>query len=182
MKTTVSFAALLVLVASSALAQAAPKPSPEMAKVKYFAGSWSCSGDAPVTPFGPAHKTKSTVVIKLGLDGYWYNGTFAEMKTKSSTSPAMGVFHIGYNSAGKQFIITTVDNFGSWATEMSAGWNGDTMVWAGDQVTMGEKGPVRDTFVKKSDTDFTHKFEMSMKGQWMTIVEETCKKAAAAKK
>jgi hypothetical protein len=47
---------------------------------------------------------------------------------------------------------------------------------------MGEKAAAKDTFVKKSDTEYTHKFELQTKGQWGTIVDETCKKAGAAKK
>ena len=50
------------------------------------------------------------------------------------------------------------------------------MVWTGDMV-VGEKTTARDTYVKKSDTEFTHKFELKMKGQWGLIVDETCKKA-----
>jgi hypothetical protein len=156
MKTTaVSAAAALLLVGSSALAQQAPRPAPAMSQIKYFAGSWACSGDAPASPFGAAHKTQSSVVLRLGVDGFWYSGTFTEMKTASNTQPAKGVFHLGYDAAGKQFVMTSVDNFGSWATEMSPGWQGDTMVWTGDQVTMGEKGGARDTFVKKGDAEFT---------------------------
>jgi len=93
-----------------------------------------------------------------------------------------GMIHLGYEPTGKQYVMVWVDNFGSWATEMSPGWQGDTMVWTGDQMVMGEKAASRDTFVKKSDTEVTHKFELNMKGQWSPIVDETCKKAGAAKK
>jgi uncharacterized membrane protein len=182
MKTTVVSAAALLLVASAALAQQAPKPAPELAQVKYFAGSWSCSGDSPAGPFGAAHKTKSDLAIKSDLDGFWYSGTFTEMKTASNPQPVKGAVHIGFDTVGKQIVILTADNFGTWATEMSPGWQGETMVWTGDQMVMGEKATARDTFFKKSDGEFTHKFELNMKGQWNTIVEETCKKAGGAKK
>src|SRR6476660_5135632 len=182
MKNTLGSIAIFLLVGSSALAQGAPKPAAEMSQVKYFAGTWSCSGNAPASPFGAAHKTQSSLVLKSDLDGFWYNGTFTEMKTASNTQPVKGMVHLGYDTAGKQFVMTSVDNFGSWATEMSPGWQGDTMVWTGDQMTMGEKASARDTFVKKSDTEFTHKFDLTMKGQSSVIVDETCKKAGAAKK
>jgi len=55
------------------------------------------------------------------------------------------------------------------------------MTWNGDQNVMGEKALARDTMIKKSDTEYTHRFELNMKGQWNPIVEETCKKAGAAK-
>ncbi len=182
MKTITASAAVLLLVASSALAQQASKPAPEMSQLKYFSGSWTCSGDAPASPFGPAHKTESSMTIKLDLDGFWYDGMVSERKTASNTQPMKGMVHLGYEATGKQFAMVWVDNFGSWATEMSPGWQGDTMVWTGDQMLMGEKAGARDTFVRKSDTEYTHKFELNMKGQWSPIVDETCKKAGAAKK
>jgi len=182
MKTTLVSVAVLLLVVSAALAQQPPKPAPEMSQVKYFAGSWTCSGDAPASPFGPAHKTKSSQMLKLDLDGFWYAGMMSEMKTASNTQPMKGMLHLGYDAAAKQYVLLWVDNFGTWATEMSPGWQGDTMVWTGDQMIMGEKATAKDTFVKKSDTEYTHKFELQTKGQWGTIVDETCKKAGAAKK
>ena len=181
MKNTTAAAAVLLLVASSALAQPAPKPAPEMSQLKNFAGSWTCSGDAPASPFGAAHKTKSSLVLKSDLDGFWYDGTLAEMKTASNTQPVKGMIHLGYDAKGKQFVMLWVDNFGSWATEMSPGWQGDTMVWTGDMMVMGDKLAARDTYVKKSDTEFTHKFDLNMKGQWALTVDENCKKAGAAK-
>jgi hypothetical protein len=182
MKTTLASAAGLLLIASSTLAQQAPKPAPEMSQVKYYGGSWTCSGDAPASPFGPAHKTKSSLILKSDLDGFWYDGTLTEEKTASNTQPVRGMAHLGYEAKGKQFVMVWVDNFGSWATEMSPGWQGDTMVWTGDMMVMGEKETARDTYVKKSDTEFAHKFDLNMKGQWSLIVDETCKKAGAAKK
>jgi len=176
MKTLATASALTLLLGVSALAQDAPKPAPEMAQVKYFAGSWTCSGDAPASPYGPAHKTQSTLMLKLDLDGFWYGGMLTEMKTASNKHPVKGVLHLTYDASAKQYVLVWLDNFGSWATETSPGWQGDTMVWTGDQMVMGEKATARDTFVKKSDREYTHKFELEMKGQWGTIVDETCKK------
>ena len=159
-----------------------PKPAPELANAKYFVGTWSCTGDAPASPFGPAHKTESTVMLKPDLDGFWIAGTVQERKTASNTQPVKGMLHIGYDAAAKQFVVVWLDNFGMWATEMSPGWEGDTITFTGDQMVMGEKAAAKDAFTKKSATEFTHKFEMTMKGETHTIVDETCKKAAAAKK
>ena len=182
MKTTLVSAAVLLFVASAVLAQLPTKPAPELSQLKYFAGSWTCAGDAPASPFGPAHKTKSSLMLKSDLDGFWYDGMMTEMKTASNTHPVKGMLHLGYDSTAKQYVLVWLDNFGSWATEMSPGWQGDTMVWTGEQMALGEKATARDTFVKKSDTEYTHKVELNMKGKWSPIVDETCKKAGAAKK
>src|SRR6266567_4329432 len=95
MKTITASAAVLLLVASSVLAQESPKPAPEMSQLKYFAGSWTCSGDAPASPFGPAHKTKSSMMLKSDLDGFCYDGMPTEMKTESNTQPVKGMIHLG---------------------------------------------------------------------------------------
>jgi hypothetical protein len=168
--------AVLLLVASSVLAQEPPKPAPELANVKYFAGSWTCSGDAPASPFGPAHKSESTLMLKADLDGFWYTGTVTERKTASNPHPVKGMLHVGYDTSAKQYLVVWLDNFGSLATEKSAGWQGDTMTFTGEQNVMGEKATARDTFVKKSPSEYTHKFDLQMKGQWSPIVEETCKR------
>lgn len=171
--------ALALLFGSLALAQTPsgpPRPAPEMANLKYFVGSWSCSGDAPASPFGPAHKSQSSLTLKSDLDGFWYAGTAAETKTASNKQPVRGVLHMGYDTSAKKYVFLWVDNFGSWATETSPGWQGDTMAWTGDQAVMGEKATARDTFVKKGDREYTHKFELTMKGQTSTILDETCKK------
>jgi hypothetical protein len=173
---------VLLLAASSVLAEEAPKPAPELSQLKYFAGTWACTGNAPASPMGPAHKTESTLTFKSDLDGFWYTAVLAEKMTAENPHPVKAMGNLGFDTKGKQILALFVDSFGGWSTETSPGWQGDTMVWSGDQVMMGEKGGARDTFVKKGDGEFTHKFEVSMKDQWSVIVDETCKKAGAAKK
>jgi hypothetical protein len=182
MKILTAFCAVLLLAASSVLAQEAPKPAPELSPVKYFAGTWACTGNAPASPMGPAHKTESNVTFKSDLNGFWYTAVIAEKKTAENPHPVKVMGNLGFDTKGKQILAFFVDSFGGWSTETSPGWQGDRMVWTGDQVMMGEKGGARDTFVKKGDGEFTHKFEISMKDQWSVIVDETCKKAGAAKK
>lgn len=176
MRSPTSVLAAVFLAASTLSAQETPKPAPELDKVKYFAGSWSCSGDAPASPFGPAHKTQGSTVMKLDLDGFWYTGMVTETKTPSNPRPVKGMMHVGYDQSAKQYVMVWVDNFGSWASETSPGWQGETLVFSGEQKVMGEKATARDTLVRKSDREYTHKFELEMKGKWNTIVEETCRR------
>ena len=168
---------VLILVAVSAFAQEVPKPAPEMANLKYFAGTWSCSGDSPAGPFGPAHKTQSTLTLKSDLDGFWYAGTMTEMKTASNPHPVKGMLHLGYDTGEKQFVQVWIDNTGSRSVQMSPGWEGDNISFNGEQVVMGEKATAKDTITKKGDNGFTHKFELTMKGETHAIVDETCKRA-----
>jgi Protein of unknown function (DUF1579) len=156
--------------------QSPPKPASEMANLKYFAGNWSCSGDSPAGPFGPAHKTQSTLSLKLDLDGFWYDGMMTEMKTASNPHPVKGMLHLGYDAGEKRFVQVWIDNTGSRSVQMSPGWEGDSISFTGEQVIMGEKGTAKDTITKKGASQFTHKFELTMKGETHTIVDEICRK------
>ena len=178
MKSLVTTGVLSLLLVTSGMAEDAPTPAPEMANVKYFAGSWTCSGDAPASPFGPAHKTQTSLNLKSDLDGFWIAGTLAEAKTASNRIPVKGMFHLGYDPGSKQYVVVWLDNFGSWSTEMSPGWRGNDISFVGDQTLMGKKAVARDTFVKKGENEFTHKFELTMDAKTSTIVEETCKRVA----
>jgi hypothetical protein len=171
--------ALFAASASLALAQApgTPTPAPEMAQLKYFAGTWSCEGKVPAGPMGPSRKTRTTVSIHSDLGGFWYTGTVREVKSADNPNPMSGIFHETYDTANKQFLMQWVDNMGAWSTETSPGWDGDQIVYTGEAVMAGQKIPGRDTFVKKGEAEMTHTAEMSMGGQWTTIVVETCKKA-----
>ena len=44
---------------------------------------------------------------------------------------------------------------------------------------MGEKVVARDTSVKESDSELAHVSEIEIGGKWLTLVDETCKKAPA---
>src|SRR5947209_221567 len=143
-----------------------PKPAPEMAKLKLFDGNWSCTGSAPASPMGPAHKTQSTVIGHSGLGGFWQMGTVKEAKTAENPMAMEGMFHMTYDPANKQYVMVWVDSMGGWATSTSPGWEGDKIAWSGDGMMMGKKTPMHDTFVKKSDTELTHSFEAQMDGKW----------------
>ena len=172
----------VLLLATSTFAQeppaqqGPPKPAPEMANLKYFAGTWTCTGDSPAGPFGPAHKTQSTMILKSDLDGFWYTGMMTEMKTASNPHPVKGMLHFGYDPAMKQFVQLWVDNTGSRSMQTSPGWEGDTITFSGEQDIMGEKATAKDTVTKKGANELTHKFELTMKGETHTIVDEVCKR------
>jgi len=170
---------VITAAAPAALAQppGMPKPAPEMAQLKYLVGTWNCEGRVPAGPMGPSRKTHTTVTIRPDLDGFWYTGTVREAKTPENPTPMSGIFHETWDTANKQFMLQWVDNMGAWSTETSPGWDGDKIVYTGEAVMAGQKIPGRDTFVKKGEPELEHTAEMSMGGEWTTIVTETCKRA-----
>jgi len=162
--------------APAAAGMPVPKPAPEMAQLKPFDGSWSCEGMMPAGPQGPAQKTKTTVKSHVGMNGFWQVGTVT-----MAAPPMEGMFHITYDAGQKQYVMVWVDNMGGYSQETSTGWDGDKMVFTGEGSMMGQKQQARDTFTKTNDgSSFKHASEVQMNGQWTSMGDETCHKAAAA--
>lgn len=172
-------AAGFAAVTAMAAAQEMPKPAPELEQLKMFAGSWTCAGKAPASPFGPEHATQGHVKIARELGGFWYVIHFGEEKTKDNPMPLSGMALWGYDPGTKKFVGPGVDATGGWFHQTSAGWEADTMRWEGEGVFMGKKMGARDVFVRKGETEISHVSEAQMDGQWMKLADETCKKEAA---
>lgn len=171
--------AAAVFVVTPALAQEMPKPSPEMARLDFFEGSWSCQGTIEKSPMSPAGKISSEAQIRDDLGGFWQIGTIrAKMTTPGTNMPTFeGRFHTTYDPSRKQFVMLWVDDMGAWAQTTSRGWQKDTMVFEGESHMPGQKpSPTRDTFGRTPDGAMTHVWEMQMDGKWVKLGEETCRK------
>lgn len=88
----VKLAAMIVMVATSAAADAPPKPPPEIADmVRSLGGTWRCDGTAG------KDKVKLTQTTRAELDGWWVHGTLAGGKLKleafTTFSPADKKWH-----------------------------------------------------------------------------------------
>ncbi|HVT60514.1 MAG TPA: hypothetical protein VHR45_19225 [Thermoanaerobaculia bacterium] len=153
-----------------------PKPSPALDQLKFFAGTWSCTGTAWVN--GKEHKTTAKVTMGWDLNGFFMNLRYQERKTAANPMPLTAVEHWGYSDELKQLVAGQVDSMGGYGTQATAGWEGETMVWTGQTHVMGMKAPTRDTFVKKGDSGVTHLGEIQTDGTWVKQDEETCKRAA----
>ena len=175
-----SLAALPVFHTVLTQGMEAPKPAKEMEQLAAFDGTWTCTGNAPAGPLGPAHATRSTAKFHKDLGGMWLSGTIAESASKENPQAFEGMAHMTYDAAGKGFVLLWVDNMGAWSTETSPGWQGDTMVWTGEGSLNGMKVGSRDTFTKKG-ADLHHVGEVQMDGKWVTLQDELCKGSAAKK-
>ena len=166
-------AGVLMLTAST-WSQEMPRPSPEMAKLDFFEGNWTCQGKMNATPFGPAGTMTSTARIQDNLGGFWQSGTIKG--TMEKMPPFEGMFHTTYDPGAKQFVMLWVDNMGGWARSSTSGWQGEKMVYDGDTHMPGQKPTKsRDTFAK-SGAAMKHTMEMQLDGKWVPLGEETCTK------
>ena len=159
-----------------AAAPAAPKPAPEVDRLKYFVGSWHCEGIDFASPLGPEHPMVETVTAKTDLDDFWVIQRVTEKKTKENQNPLDGIYAWTYDPGQKKFVATWNDNTGGWATQSSKGWEGDKLVFLGEYASGSRKMAARDTYTKKSDQELVHSFEIKSKHGWKKVDEETCKK------
>lgn len=151
-----------------------PSPSPELAKLAFFAGEWSCKGKAEESPFGPAHATVATVRIANQIGGFWYEGTYTEQKTAENPHPMTLHFLQGYDSAAKVFTLDCFDAFGGHCHQTSAGWQDDKLVYSGESSGSGPATPMRDTFTRTGEASLEHMGEIQMDGKWVATDHETC--------
>jgi hypothetical protein len=160
--------------AAAPASAAMPMPAPNAAldQLKFFAGNWQCAGTGYVE--GKGHPTSATVNMGWDLNGFFMTLRYEEKKTGVNPMPIAVVEHWGYSDELKKLIAGHVDSMGGYGTEVTAGWEGNTLVWVGDDHMMGMKMPGRDTFVKQGDNGVTHLGEMQQNGAWIKQDEETC--------
>ncbi|HEV3075720.1 MAG TPA: hypothetical protein VHB47_14960, partial [Thermoanaerobaculia bacterium] len=123
---------------------------------------------------GKAHPTSATVNMGWDLNGFFMSLRYEEKKTGVNPMPVTAVEHWGYSDELKKLVAGHVDSMGGYGTETTAGWEGNTMVWVGDDHMMGMRVPGRDTFVKHGDNEVTHLGEIQQNGAWIKQDEESC--------
>lgn len=167
----------LALVASSLFAaDAPPGPNPKLKELKYFAGTWQCTGTGFAFMGTPEHKTTAAVEATWTLNDYWLMLRYHESKTAVNAQPVDVRVFWGWDEGMKKLVSTSVDNMGGHSNQSSAGWEGDKMTFDGDTHVGGATMKVRDVFTKVSATKLQHMSEMEMEGKWTKLDEETCLK------
>jgi len=162
-----------LLVAASCLGQMAmPKPGPELKKLDYFVGNWTCDGDSKPGPMGPGGK------MTMEDDTKWMEGGFFEVMHSKFNAASMGsgsgVSFLGYDSEEKKY---TYNEFNSWgeATVSKGTVDGDSWTWIGDMKQPPGKGRFSEKIL--SPTSYSFKFDMSTDGSnWTPVMEGKCTK------
>lgn len=164
---------LLGIALSSRAQMEIPKPTPELKKLDYFAGTWTTEGDIKPGPMGPGGKFTGTEHIQ------WMDGGFF-LVTHSEFNGAMGkgteTSFMGYDSNDKMYTYDSFNTLGE-ANHAKGNVDGDTWTWT-SEVKMGPptmKG--RLTVKVISATAYNMKFEMSPDGTtWTTVMEHKATK------
>ena len=163
MKTLLTFAVWLLLVAAAAAQMDMPKPGPEHKKLDYFAGSWTLDGDMKASPMGPAGK----ITEKEKCD--WMDGSFflvCHTDFSGSVGSGTGLSILGYSTPDKTY---TYREFNSWGEfdDSKGSVDGDVWTWTNDT-------PFKGKFTMKilSPTSYNFTYEMSQDGTtWTTVMD-----------
>ena len=169
-KQIVAFSFGLVVVVSTAVAQApaAPKPGPEHKPLGYFVGKWTSESELKPGPFGPGGKMTSQDTCE------WFAGGF-QVVCRGQGSGAMGPMTslgiIAYSAPDKTYTYYGIDSMGT--GELSTGnRHGNTWTFTSTSSMGGETFKSRYTMVETSPTAYTFKWETSPDGaKWSTMME-----------
>jgi Protein of unknown function (DUF1579) len=172
---TVFISTLLLATATAASAQTPPpKPGPELKKLDYFLGNWTCDGDMKASPMAPAGKMTMTT------DAKWMDGGFFVVMHSKYDSGAMGkgtsTAFMGYDADEKKYTYNEFNSQGE-AVASKGTVEGDTWTWIGD-VKMGQ--PMKGRFTEKimPPSSYAFKFEASPDStSWTLFVDGKCTKS-----
>lgn len=139
----------------------------------FFVGHWQAAGTFFATPAAPRKPIEMTIDGAFELASNWLILRTAEKTTPDNDHPLAALYIWGYDLTSRQLIASWFDSNGGRATQTSAGWDGDRLVFLGEMTVAGQTFPLRDTFVKKGDNTYYHVGEASFQGQWIPVDEET---------
>ncbi|HKV94468.1 MAG TPA: DUF1579 family protein [Candidatus Angelobacter sp.] len=182
-KSTLALAVLMLAAIAVTLAAAQnppgpPKPGPEVAKLKFFLGSWKITGDIKPGPMGPGGKFTGTGKNEWMPGGFFIEGH--EIGNMAAMGKVTSTAYLGYDQENK---VYTYDEFASTGehTVAKGTVEGDTWTWTSETKEAGKV--VKGRFIEKvtSPTSYDFKFEASIDGgEYQTFLEGKATKAGAA--
>lgn len=151
-------------------------PHPALDQLKYFAGTWRCTGISNAQ--GKAHPTTARATAAWDRGGSVLSIRYQEQKSEANPTPLSAVEHLSYSQKLRKLVAEQSDSFGRRGSHTSAGWEGNKLVWAGEAHQAGMKTASRETFVRTGDDEFSHLGEFQVNGTWTRQVEETCRRSS----
>jgi len=144
------------------------KPSPELKKLDYFAGTWIAEGYIRPGPMGPGGKFAATNQVK------WMDGGFF-LVTHSEFSGAIGkgteTSYMGYDADDKMFTYDSFNSLGE-VDHAKGNLDEDTWTWQSETRIGHQTMKGRLTIKVLSASAYNFKFEISLDGTtWSTVME-----------
>lgn len=151
---------------------AVPKPGAELDALKPMVKNWTCKGNGTLpgpTPVNFSYTAK--VTSKWDLNNFWADWKYDRAKTKEVPAlVAEGEW--GYDSAGKKYLMQGMDSWGGFVSLSGAAPSGDSMVFEGDAVLMGQKMPAKFTFTADPKAKKMH---MTLEIAGAKALDDECK-------
>jgi hypothetical protein len=157
-----------LILAAMAMAQAAPKPGPELKKLDVFVGNWTLDGNLKPSAMGPG----GTMTENNKCD--WMEGGFylvCHSESKSSMGNSVGLSVMGYSADAKTYTYHEFASDGELVDSKGA-LDGETWTWINDEKMNGATMKARFTIHMTSASSYTFVFDMSQDGtKWSTIMD-----------
>ena len=168
MRVFASIAVALALASSGVAAQPPkPTPGPEHKRLASFAGQWNIQGESKESPLGPAGKFTGTETCE------WYAGGFqlvCRSKGTGPKGPMTGMAVMSYDPGRKAYTYYAISSLGD--NIFVRGQVQDKVwTWADEATMEGKKMKFVATITEESPTTNSFKFEVSIDGGPMTVIE-----------
>lgn len=130
-----------------------PTIKAELAPLSFFQGKWKCDGHF----FNSGRQISASLNFQLDVDGSWM--AFHHDDFPPNRFHALELW--GYDGKAKQFVAVIVDNGSGVRLFTSPGWQGDRLVWSGDNLN-GQQNPAQHfIFDKKPLHGFSVTYEVN---------------------
>jgi hypothetical protein len=158
----------VLLLAAAAMAQAPPKPGPELKKLDVFVGTWTLDGAMKPGAMGPGGTMTETEKCD------WMEGGFflvCHSDYKSTMGNGVGLSVMGYSADDKVYTYREFSSFGEF-NDSRGTFDGDTWTWTSDEKMDGKAMKGRFTIHMTSAASYTFVFDMSQDGtKWSTVMD-----------
>ncbi|MFJ7217817.1 DUF1579 family protein [Amycolatopsis sp. NPDC098790] len=148
-----------------------------MNELAFFVGTWHAEGRFHETPFGAAKPIEMTLTGSSEDRGFWTVLRTEEAATEDNPDPLTARYIWGYDDAADEFVADWYDSNGGRASQRSAGWDGDELVFLGTITMGGHTVPLRDTFTRTGPDSYHHLGETDLGGGWIPVDDEAVTRA-----
>lgn len=172
MKRTAALCLAAMFACGAAFTQETQSPSPEAAKLSYFAGNWTAEATIAPGPWGSGGKFTNTAHAEWMKGGHFLvgHGDFSLPAELGGSGSSMDV--IGYDPESGSYTQERFDSNGHHVA-LTGKLDGNTWTWTGNANYGGQPMQVRFTLTAISPTSYTTKYEISIDGgtNWMPFWE-----------
>ena len=145
-----------------------PKPQPEHARLRSFAGTWTGEEKLHPSPWDPrGGQALARVTSRMAMDGFFLVTDYAQERQGKVSYEGHGVF--GYEPGRRVYTLHWFDSMGSGTPEPATG------TWSGDTLTFEQKSPMgwsRYIYRLEGETRYAFRIDHSRDGnEWTTFIE-----------